>query len=129
MIYRKVDTLSESGDISGIELQIGTDINMRIIENKVDPSSGIGVLGALASSSHIGFCNSGYDIREGDTIAIAGEAGRYAVKYVDKEPGGAINHHYEVYLKLGVNSKTQVEGAEPVEEKPLDLNTVYVEEQ
>ncbi len=89
-------TKNSQGDFTTDEVTVGTDIKMRITTNKDegDPNVPDNV---ISKSSHKGFMNIPTFTIEKDYFVVDGSE-TYKVIYVDKTPGGVMDHHYVLYI-------------------------------
>jgi len=90
--------ITASGDINNSYASHLTGVAMRITNNDMINESGVSNYGLKAESTHIGFCAAGLDIKLGDKVVDGSYS--YDVKFVEREPGGALSHHIQLYLKL-----------------------------
>lgn len=98
-ITKMTQTINESGDVSNTKTVIATDVKMRINMNKTDKSEyNNDEQGKFATSTHTAFSNVGIDINVGYYVEDGNKV--YSVDGTDFEPGGVINHHYEIGMTL-----------------------------
>jgi len=98
-IYKFQNTISSTGDVSNAKVAVQYNVKCRITNNRViDRGNILGVSGIISSSSHVMFCNVGTLIEVG--YLVLDGTREFRIDFVIKEPGGALNSHYEVYLSL-----------------------------
>lgn len=100
VIKRKLTTeagISKSGDIKkSAEETIASNVPMRITTNKTSDEKKLSEEGGWMNASYLSFTFTGIDIKINDYVEDDNE--RYLVAWVDKEPGGEIDSHYEIYM-------------------------------
>lgn len=90
---------TETGDIKKSEdTTIASNVPIRITNNEVYNKSNLEVNTNHKTSDFLGFVNVGDDVKMNDigTDEVTGD--KYFVVWVDYSPGGALDHHYEIYM-------------------------------
>lgn len=96
-IYRNISTKSPSGDKQKNEVINIVNLKVRIDTNTIDSKTYNDKFGQeVIVSSHIMFCNSDLDIIDDDIVKEGTD--KYIVVFVNKNPGGVIGHHMEVFI-------------------------------
>lgn len=97
-VYSISPTVSSSGDVTYSALTTVGQIYVRITDYKPDNINGKD-FGMYVSSTNIIFCNPpSINIVPGNYIHDGTD--KYKVNYVDKNPGGEMNHHWEILATL-----------------------------
>ncbi len=98
-ISKMIQVANDSGDFSNTRVTVASNIKMRINLNKTDKSEySNNESGKFAASTHKGFCDTGIDINIG--YYVEDNSKIYSVDSIDYEPGGELNHHYEIGMTL-----------------------------
>ena len=97
-VYAITPYISSSGDIANSGLTYVGQIYVRITDYKPDNINGKD-FGMYVSSTNIIFCNPpSINIAPGNYIHDG--TSKYKVNYVDKNPGGELDHHWEILATL-----------------------------
>ncbi len=97
-VSRPTPVENSSGDESNALVPVDNTVKARITRHDQVGQDAVHRVGAVEAATHRMFCNAGIDIQATDKVIDGSNT--YTVVNVNDEPGGAIDHHYEVELSI-----------------------------